>query len=111
MRYASPEEHRDAIAARFREAFRRKYDAGHAEHGGQLWRKPGMERQLVAEALDFVCYVDVLAEQKADVVDLLRRALPAISRSGVGQAAWDFVNAALNILETGNAQGEAVEDR
>jgi hypothetical protein len=42
-----------------------KYAAGQSEHGGNLWEKPGMLDQAIAEAIDLVIYLFTLKEQQA----------------------------------------------
>lgn len=41
-----------------------KYEAGQTEHGGNLWEKPGMLEQAIAEAIDMVIYLYTLKEQR-----------------------------------------------
>jgi hypothetical protein len=41
-----------------------KYRAGQIEHGGNLWEKPGMLEQAIAEALDLCVYLYTLQEQR-----------------------------------------------
>lgn len=40
-----------------------KYEAGQEQHGGNLWEKPGMVEQALAEAIDLVIYLYTLREQ------------------------------------------------
>ena len=40
-----------------------KYATGQAEHGGNLWQKPGMLDNAIAEAIDLVIYLYTLREQ------------------------------------------------
>ena len=41
-----------------------KYSAGQAEHGGNLWEKPGMLDHAIEEAIDLVVYLYTLREQR-----------------------------------------------
>lgn len=43
---------------------RAKYEAGQVEHGGNLWEKPGMLEQAIAEVLDLAVYLYTLKEQR-----------------------------------------------
>lgn len=43
---------------------RAKYEAGQQEHGGNLWEKPGMIENAIAEAIDQVIYLYTLKEQR-----------------------------------------------
>lgn len=43
---------------------RAKYEAGQVEHGGNLWEKPGMLEQAIAEVLDLAVYLYTLREQR-----------------------------------------------
>ena len=41
-----------------------KYRAGQAEHGGEIWTKPGMLEHAIEEVLDLAVYLYVLREQR-----------------------------------------------
>lgn len=41
-----------------------KYEAGQREHGGNLWEKPGMLEQAIAEVLDLAVYLYTALEQR-----------------------------------------------
>lgn len=41
-----------------------KYRKGQAEHGGNLWRKPGMLENAIEEVLDLATYLYTLKEQR-----------------------------------------------
>lgn len=41
-----------------------KYRAGQAEHGGNLWEKPGMLEAAIEEALDQLTYLYTLRDQR-----------------------------------------------
>lgn len=49
-----------------------KYRAGQAEHGGNLWKKSGIIKNLVSETPDFVTYSYVLKDQLNLVRTLLQ---------------------------------------
>ena len=74
-----------------------KWDAGAAEHGGELSRKPCLE-ELIPELIDFAHYLLTHRNQVAKAKLYLRECISTGSR--------DAAIAALNILETGNADGE-----
>lgn len=40
-----------------------KYRKGQIEHGGNLWQKPGMLDQAIAEVLDLAIYLYTMKEQ------------------------------------------------
>lgn len=61
---AAHEAHLGRILDRFNADTRAKYEAGQAEHGGNLWEKPGMLEQAIAEAIDMVVYLYTLQEQR-----------------------------------------------
>ncbi len=66
------EAHLDGIKGRTSVALDRKYRKGQAEHGGNLWRKPGVFSMLDAEVIDFVVYADTLRQQLEDVLALMK---------------------------------------
>ncbi len=41
-----------------------KYRDGQAEHGGNLWEKPGLLEEALKEAIDQVIYLTTLIEQR-----------------------------------------------
>lgn len=55
--------HRDRIIARFSTEFSAKYERGQAEHGGNMWEKPGMLSHAIEEVLDLAAYLYTLDEQ------------------------------------------------
>lgn len=59
---AAHEAHLQRILKEFTADFRAKYEAGQAEHGGQLWEKKVMS-EIKAELLDMVGYVYTAFEQ------------------------------------------------
>lgn len=50
-------EHRERILAMFTAEFRKKYDAGQKEHGGQLWKDRDVFEEAVSEVIDLVAYL------------------------------------------------------
>lgn len=74
-----------------------KWDAGIAEHGGELSRKPCLE-EAIPELIDLVHYMMTHRNQVARAQMYLRECISTGRR--------DAAIAALNILETGNAEGE-----
>lgn len=57
------EKHLDDIKMNFCEEVDVKYQAGQQEHGGSLWKKSGIIKNIRQETLDFVVYTDVLKQQ------------------------------------------------
>lgn len=55
--------HQDRIVDRFSTEFRAKFTKGQSEHGGDMWRKPGMLQHAKEEVLDLVAYLFTLEEQ------------------------------------------------
>lgn len=53
-----------------------KYRIGQAEHGGSLWKKSGIIKNLNDEKTDFVVYTHVLEEQLRHVENLLLAGQP-----------------------------------
>ena len=69
------EKHLQGIKNRFDDEVDTKYRAGQVEHGGDLFRKPGMMRNLRAEVLDLVVYGDTLTEQLNGIIAALDEVL------------------------------------
>ncbi len=65
-----------------------KYPEGQETHGGNIWAKPGMMRQMRNEVLDQVVYSDVLEQQLREILALLRE--------GQDIPAYQKLNALLN---------------
>lgn len=65
------EKHLDDIKYAFVKAVDAKYRAGQAEHGGDLWKKPGVLEMLMDECVDFFVYAQVLKQQRdnPEIVD------------------------------------------
>lgn len=61
---AAHEAHLARILTRLTADLRAKYEAGQAEHGGNLWEKPGMLEQAYAEVLDLAVYLLTAMEQR-----------------------------------------------
>ena len=105
--YPTPLSHAEDILNTFFIDAKAKYLAGQAEHGGRLWRKPVLP-MLYQEVLDLPIYLLTLIDQIAEVKRL------------VGVAYWankDNIEVdanltkAMNILNFGNADGVAEENR
>jgi hypothetical protein len=60
------EDHLQSIQMWFNKLIDEKYRAGQAEHGGEMWMKPGMLRCAIEEALDQVTYLKTLHDQIKD---------------------------------------------
>lgn len=58
------EEHLQQVKADFIRDVDAKYRKGQAEHGGDLWKKPGVLEMLMDECVDFYVYAHVLREQR-----------------------------------------------
>ena len=67
------ERHLAAVKARIADGIDEKYRKGQAEHGGNLWRKPGVFPMLTDEVRDFVVYADTLEHQLRAVLGMLTR--------------------------------------
>ena len=57
--------HVDRILGYLTRELRAKYARGQAEHGGNLWEKPGLLDHAIEEALDLVIYLLTLREQQS----------------------------------------------
>jgi hypothetical protein len=84
------EAHLEAIKDEFDRLYDAKYRLGQAEHGGCVWRKPGLVGLAIDEALDLFGYLYSLRCQLREARALLRE----------GKSAE-----ALNVLEVGNPEG------
>ena len=62
------EAHLAGIKTGFCVAVDAKYRRGQHEHGGNLWKKPGMLPMLTEETLDFVVYARTLEQQLREVL-------------------------------------------
>jgi hypothetical protein len=58
------EEHLQRVKLDFLDAVDAKYRKGQAEHGGNLWKKPGVLEMLMDECVDFYVYAHVLRQQR-----------------------------------------------
>jgi hypothetical protein len=67
------EAHLTAIKAKFEREVDTKYRAGQKEHGGNLWLKSGILKNIKQETIDFNVYVEVLERQLLEVKDLLEQ--------------------------------------
>lgn len=68
-----PEEHEahlERVKNRFLEDVDRAYREGAKQHGGRLWRKPGLIRMAMKECVDQYVYLEAMLEQ-AENPDLL----------------------------------------
>lgn len=62
------EAHLAGIKSGFCVAVDAKYRAGQRQHGGNLWKKPGVFPMLTEETLDFVVYAQTLEQQLREVL-------------------------------------------
>lgn len=60
------ETHLRAIKYDFLNAVDVKYRKGQREHGGDIWKKPGVLEMLMEECIDFYVYAHVLRQQRDD---------------------------------------------
>lgn len=58
--------HLDQIVSELTQDIRAKYIKGQAEHGGNIWEKPGMLEHAIEEVLDLAVYLYTLKRQLAD---------------------------------------------
>jgi len=67
------EEHLEDIKIDFLQQVDAKYRKGQIEHGGNLWKKPGVLEMLMDECVDFFVYAYVLKQQRdnPEIVDPL----------------------------------------
>lgn len=65
------ERHLSEIKGRIADGIDAKYRKGQAEHGGNLWKKPGIFPMLKDEVRDFVVYADTLEAQLRKVLSLI----------------------------------------
>lgn len=81
--------HRDRILSKFNAQFSAKYEKGQAEHGGNMWTKPGMLEHAIEEVLDHVAYLYTLQEQLQPTADDLP---PVIYVAGPfrGRDSWEM---------------------
>lgn len=65
------ERHLDDIKYEFIKQVDIKYRKGQIEHGGDLWKKPGVLEMLMDECVDFFVYAYVLKQQRdnPDLID------------------------------------------
>lgn len=61
---AAQEAHLARVQARLANDLAAKYRDGQRSHGGDLWQKPGMLEQAIAEVLDLAVYLYTLLEQQ-----------------------------------------------
>ena len=64
-----PEEHEahlERVKNRFLEDVDRAYREGAKQHGGKLWRKPGLIRMAMKECVDQYVYLEAMLEQAED---------------------------------------------
>lgn len=67
------EQHLIDIKNEFTRQVDAKYRKGQIEHGGNLWKKPGVLEMLMDECVDFFVYAHVLKQQRdsPEIVDPL----------------------------------------
>jgi hypothetical protein len=65
------ETHLSGIKSRFCTSVDEKYRKGQKEHGGDLWKKPGLFPMLKDETTDFIVYADTLEQQLREILALL----------------------------------------
>lgn len=55
--------HVESILAWVNKELPAKYEKGQLEHGGDLWRKSGIDKMMGEEVIDFIVYHVTLAQQ------------------------------------------------
>ena len=56
-------EHLDDILAELEERVTEKQENGQVEHGGKLWKKPGLLDEALNEVIDLAVYLITLKQQ------------------------------------------------
>jgi hypothetical protein len=64
------EAHLSGIKQRFCAGVDDKYRVGQRQHGGDLWKKPGLLPMLKDETRDFIVYADTLESQLREILQL-----------------------------------------
>ncbi len=92
------EQHLDGIINRIGNRLGDKYAAGQVEHGGNIWAKSGLWRQLTDEVVDLIVYQDTIEDQLRDILALLRDAIQLGDERTEDRvvAAYEKLNALLN---------------
>jgi hypothetical protein len=70
------ETHLSGIKSRFCAGVDNKYRKGQLEHGGDLWKKPGLFPMLKDETTDFIVYADTLEQQLREILAMLEGSTP-----------------------------------
>jgi hypothetical protein len=70
------ETHLSGIKSRFCAGVDNKYRKGQLEHGGDLWKKPGLFPMLKDETTDFIVYADTLEQQLREILAMLEGGTP-----------------------------------
>lgn len=91
--YKTDEDHAEALVNTIAEELDAKYEAGMAEHGGHLWRKP-LLGHAIDEVLDLAAYLYTLRDQMEEV--FVRLSGPYTEQK------W---REARNIMQYGNPEG------
>ena len=104
--YPTPLSHAEDILSTFTVDAKAKYLAGQAEHGGRLWRKPVLP-MLYQEVLDLPIYLLTHMGQMARVRELVWSAFLESGTTASEKALLRVVN----LLDYGNEEGVAEEDR
>lgn len=61
-------DHMLRVSADFVIAYQKKYPKGQKQHGGNLWQKPGMLKNMEEEILDQWSYYHVMKEQLVSIL-------------------------------------------
>lgn len=81
--------HRDRVIARFTAQFSKKYEAGQKEHGGDMWKKPGMLAHAIEEVIDLVAYLFTLEDQLRPERDLSLPPVVYVAGPFRGKDSWE----------------------
>lgn len=106
----TPSEHFDKIVGWFKTVGEVKYNKGQKEHGGRLWRKNTIH-MLGEEILDLPTYFYVLLKQYEQALDQLNLAITKDKACKSPLEVMVHVRNAYNILQVGNTDGIAEEEK
>ncbi len=106
----TPREHFKVICSWFEYVGWKKYEKGQVEHSGKLWKKATL-KMLSEEIIDMLVYFHVLKEHHETALDHLALALADWDDDCNLDSIMPHVRKAYNILEFGNEEGAAEEEK
>lgn len=101
-------DHMQDISEWFTPRMMAKYEAGQKEHGGKLWRKTTLI-PMEEEIIDFAVYYFTHKMQMLKLFSLLNELLYDLDEGDTVSASQSAMMA-LNLLTTGNEEGEKEEE-